>query len=98
MIGWEASRTVTANGTRVPWLPAGPGVGSETSLPSWKYQNGPAFSVRSRQAPMPIISLNAGHPANALSAACTTTSPPPLLMYCSKAVFRAAGQRSSGAS
>ena len=35
---------------------------SDVSLPSLKNQNGPAFSVRSRHPPTPIMSLNAVQP------------------------------------
>ena len=51
-----------------------PGVESDVSLPSLTYQAGPACSLRSRQPPTPIISLNAFQSGNALSAACTETS------------------------
>ena len=83
---------------RRPWLPAGPGDGSDVKLAVLQNQRGPAFSLRSRQPPMPIISLNAGQPGKALSAAWTMTTPPPLVTYCSKDAFKSAGQRSSGAS
>ena len=49
--------------------PARPAEGSATNLPDLKYHMGPAFSVRPRQPPIPIISLYAGQSGNALSAA-----------------------------
>src|SRR5262245_29265611 len=97
-MGCSGTLTVTSNGMRLPWLPAGPGEGSDSTLLPRQYQYGPDCWPRSLHPPTPIISLYAVQPGNALSAACTATTPPPDLTYCSNDDLRAAGHRSSGAS
>src|SRR5262245_31902497 len=91
MIGGSGSRAATWNGSRFPWDPAGPADVSGVSLPPSKYHIGPAFSLRLRHPPTPIISLNAFQFGNALSAAWTVTTPPPSLTYCSNEAIRSAG-------
>ena len=87
------------NGTRRPWLPAGPGDASDVSLPSWIEPVRAGLLVAAAPAADADHLVERG-PAGerVVGRVHRHEARRRFFMYCSNDVFSAAGHRSSGAS